>query len=150
VDSTTNLQFSVSDTGPGIAPEEIGSLFNAFVQTSAGIKAAEGTGLGLAISQKFARLLGGEITVESVLGEGATFNLTIQLSEANLSEVIMPPRQRVIGLESGQEPHRILVVDDTQTNRLLLIKLLEPLVLNCVKRQMAEKPLGFGKVGNLT
>lgn len=126
VASTTYLQFSVSDTGPGIAPEEIDSLFNAFVQTSAGIKAAEGTGLGLAISQKFAQLLGGEITVESVFGEGSTFHLTIQLSEADLSEVIMPVRQRVIGLESGQEPYRILVVDDTKTNRLLLIKLLEP------------------------
>lgn len=126
VDVTTYLQFSVSDTGPGIASTEIDSLFNAFVQTSAGIKAAEGTGLGLAISQKFAQLLGGEITVESVFGEGATFHLTIQLSEANLAAIIMPPRQRVIGLESGQEPYRILVVDDTKTNRLLLIKLLEP------------------------
>jgi signal transduction histidine kinase len=126
VEATTYLEFSVSDTGPGIAATEIDSLFNAFVQTSAGIKAAEGTGLGLAISQKFSQLLGGKITVESVLGEGSTFYLTIQLSEASLSEIIMPPRQRVIGLESGQEPYRILVVDDTKTNRLLLIKLLEP------------------------
>lgn len=124
--ATPYLQFSVSDTGPGIASEEIDSLFKAFVQTSAGIKAAEGTGLGLTISQKFAQLLGGEIIVESVLGEGATFHLTIQLLEASLSEIMMPPRQRVIGVESGQEPYRILVVDDTKTNRLLLIKLLEP------------------------
>lgn len=126
VDSTTHLQFSVSDTGPGIAPEEIGNLFNAFVQTSAGIKAAEGTGLGLAISQKFAQILGGEITVESVFGEGATFHLTIQLLEANLLDITMPPRQRVVSLEPGQKPYRILVVDDTKTNRFLLIKLLEP------------------------
>lgn len=126
VEATIYLQFSVSDTGPGIAATEIDSLFNAFVQTSAGIKAAEGTGLGLAISQKFAQLLGGKITVESVFGEGSTFYLTIQISEANLSEIIIPPRQRVIGLESGQEPYRILVVDDTKTNRLLLTKLLEP------------------------
>lgn len=126
VNSITYLQFSVSDTGPGITSEEMDTLFNAFVQTSAGIKAAEGTGLGLAISQKFAQLLGGEITVESAFGEGATFHLSIQLLEANLSEIIIPPRQRVISLESGQESYRILVVDDSKTNRLLLIKLLEP------------------------
>lgn len=126
VNSATYLEFSVSDTGPGIAPEEMASLFNAFVQTSAGIKAAEGTGLGLAISQKFAQLLGGEITVESVLGEGTTFHLTIQLLEAKLSEITIPSRRRIISLEPGQEPYRVLVVDDTKTNRLLLIKLLEP------------------------
>lgn len=126
VNSITYLQFSVSDTGPGLTPEEMGTLFNAFVQTSAGIKAAEGTGLGLAISQKFAQLLGGEITVESLFGEGATFHLNIQLLEANLAEIIIPPRQRVISLESGQETYRILIVDDTKTNRLLLFKLLEP------------------------
>lgn len=125
-DLNSCIKFSVSDTGPGIATEEIASLFNAFVQTSAGIKAAEGTGLGLAISQKFAQLLGGEITVESVVGEGATFHLTIQSSQADLSEIMLQQRQRVVGLESGQELHRILVVDDTKTNRLLLLKLLEP------------------------
>ena len=127
VDLKPSLKFSVSDTGLGIAAEEIDSLFKAFVQTSAGIKATEGTGLGLAISQKFAQLLGGKITVESVLGEGSTFCLTIQLLETTLSEVVMPSRQKVISLELGQKPYRILVVDDTKTNRLLLVKLLEPL-----------------------
>jgi signal transduction histidine kinase len=126
VDLNTYLQFSVSDTGPGIATEEIASLFNAFVQTSAGIKAAEGTGLGLAISQKFAKLLGGEIIVESVVGEGATFHLMIQSSQPDLAEIMLQQRQRIVGVELGQELHRILVVDDTKTNRLLLIKLLEP------------------------
>lgn len=120
------LQFSVSDTGPGIVEEEMATLFNAFVQTSAGIKSAEGTGLGLAISQKFSQLLGGGITVESVVGEGTTFHLTIQLSQVDMSQIVLHQRQRIVGIESGQEPYRILVVDDTQTNRLLLLKLLEP------------------------
>lgn len=121
------LQFSVSDTGPGISPEEIDSLFDAFVQTSAGIKAAEGTGLGLAISKKFAQMMGGEITVDSVVGEGTNFHLTIQLAQADAAAVVIPSRQRVIGLKPGQPSYRILVVDDTKANRLLLIKLLEPL-----------------------
>jgi signal transduction histidine kinase len=126
-DSESSLQFSVSDTGLGIAPEEIETLFDAFVQTSTGRATAGGTGLGLAITKKFVELMGGEIRVSSVFGEGTTFEFTIQLSEADLSQVTSQPRQRVIGLEPSQETYRILVVDDTKANRLLLVKLLEPL-----------------------
>ncbi len=125
--SESSLQFSVSDTGLGIAPEEIETLFDAFVQTSAGRATAGGTGLGLAITKNFVELMGGEIRVSSVLGEGTTFQFTIKLSEADLSQVTSQPRQRVIGLEPGREMHRILVVDDTKANRLLLVNLLEPL-----------------------
>lgn len=125
--SESSLQFSVSDTGLGIAPEEIETLFDAFVQTSAGRATAGGTGLGLAITKNFVELMGGEIRVSSVFGEGTTFQFTIKLSEADLSQVTSQPRQRVIGLEPGREMYRILVVDDTKANRLLLVKLLEPL-----------------------
>jgi signal transduction histidine kinase len=121
-----NIQFLVSDTGPGISPEEIDILFDAFVQTSAGIAAAEGTGLGLAITKNFVQLMGGEITVDSVIGEGTTFEFNIKLAEANWSESLLQPRRRAIGLKPGQEPYRILVVDDNKVNRLLLVKLLEP------------------------
>ena len=121
------LSFSVSDTGVGIAQDEIDTLFDAFVQTSAGLAAAEGTGLGLTITQKFVQLLGGEISVSSALGEGTTFQFTIEFAEAGLSERMAQPRRRVIGLAPGQQPYRILVVDDTKVNRLLLVKLLEPL-----------------------
>ena len=62
-DLDSSLQFSVSDTEPGIASGEIDRLFKTFVQTSAGIRAAEGTGLSLAISQRFAQIMRGEITV---------------------------------------------------------------------------------------
>lgn len=62
-DLDSSLQFSVSDTEPGIAPGEIDRLFKTFVQTSAGIRTAEGTGLSLAISQRFAQIMRGEIIV---------------------------------------------------------------------------------------
>ena len=71
------IQFEVEDTGPGIAPEEIDSLFEAFSQTSVGQKSQEGTGLGLAISRSFVQLLGGDITVNSMLGSGASFKFEI-------------------------------------------------------------------------
>jgi signal transduction histidine kinase len=121
------LQFSVSDTGLGMKPEEMDALFDAFVQTSAGLASAEGTGLGLAITKKFVQLMGGEITVNSVFGEGTTFQFTIAPAEVGVAGAIAPPRQRVIGIESPQDTYRILVVDDTKTNRLLLVKLLEPI-----------------------
>ena len=78
--SPVKLQFSVSDTGPGIAPEEIETIFEAFQQSHTGRQAQEGTGLGLTISQKFARLMGGEITVHSTLAKGTTFVLTIPVT----------------------------------------------------------------------
>lgn len=124
--SQLNLQFLVSDTGPGISAEDMEKLFDAFVQTSAGIAAAEGTGLGLAITKNFVELMGGQITVDSVVGEGTIFEFNIQLSEANWTEDMSQPRRRAISLEPDQEPYRILVVDDNKVNRLLLVKLLEP------------------------
>lgn len=122
----TIIIFEVEDTGAGIPSEEIDSLFDAFVQTSAGIQSAEGTGLGLTITKKFVELMGGDITVKSILGKGTVFRFDIQLTQADMSEVTTEPSRRVIGLEIGQDTCRILVVDDTKENRILLVKLLEP------------------------
>src|SRR5919202_1137486 len=121
------LHFEVEDTGPGIAPEEMQGLFDAFVQTETGRKFAEGTGLGLAITRNFVQLMGGEINVRTVVGEGATFKFDINIAEPDSLEIIAQPLRRVIGLEPNQEVYRLLVVDDTKENRLLLVKLLEPM-----------------------
>ncbi|NER95637.1 MAG: response regulator, partial [Symploca sp. SIO1B1] len=123
----TTLIFEVEDTGFGITPEEIDNLFYAFVQTSAGIKSAEGTGLGLTITKRFVELMGGNICVNSVVGKGTVFRFDIQLTPADISEAVTQPTRRVIALEPGQENYRILVVDDTEENRILLVKLLEPI-----------------------
>ncbi|NJK48314.1 HAMP domain-containing protein [Candidatus Gracilibacteria bacterium] len=64
------IHFEVEDTGAGIAPEEMGSLFEAFVQTEVGKQSQQGTGLGLPIAKKFVELMGGKITVSSQLGKG--------------------------------------------------------------------------------
>ncbi|WP_199306635.1 MASE1 domain-containing protein [Anabaena sphaerica] len=123
-----NLHFRVRDTGVGIAPAELPKLFDAFTQAEAGREMQEGTGLGLAISRKFVQLMGGDISVESELGKGTTFQFYIQakLGQATNSNNV-EERPRVLGLVPGQPTYKILAVDDKPINRQLLIKLLEPL-----------------------
>ncbi len=121
-----SLLFEVEDTGPGIANDEVNQLFEAFVQTEVGIKSSEGTGLGLAITQKFVQLMGGAITTSSVFGEGSIFKFNINIATADASDIITKSTRRVIGLES-QSTYKILVVDDIAENRLLLVKLLQPI-----------------------
>jgi len=122
------VEFSISDTGVGIAPEELSQLFEAFAQTESGKEAQEGTGLGLVISRQFVRLMGGDISVESKLSKGTKFKfaLPVQLGkEVSFRENI--ETKRVLSLAPNQATYRILVVDDKTVNRQLLIELLTPL-----------------------
>ena len=122
------IQLEVEDTGFGIALEEMNTLFQAFVQTQSGRKSQEGTGLGLPISQQFVELMGGKITVNSILNQGTTFKVEIPIKLAEAVDIeTQQPRQKIVGLEPGQPLYRILVVEDRWENRQLLIKLLAPL-----------------------
>ncbi|MGB3507669.1 MAG: GAF domain-containing protein [Microcoleaceae cyanobacterium] len=123
------IMFSITDTGEGIASNELDKLFQPFSQTLTGYKSKEGTGLGLAISQKFVQLMKGEITVNSLLGQGSqfTFDIQAEIVEASQTKEIKPLEQKVIGLDSNQPTYRILIVEDKSTNRLLLVKLLTSL-----------------------
>jgi signal transduction histidine kinase/DNA-binding NarL/FixJ family response regulator len=127
-DEGLQLILEVEDTGPGIAPEELEAVFEPFVQTASGQQSLEGTGLGLSISRQFARLMGGNITVRSELGQGSVFRLEapFALADAAEAEEVRPSR-RVVGLEPNQPIYRLLIVDDRETTRQLLVKLLEPL-----------------------
>ncbi|WP_062151592.1 PAS domain S-box protein [Beggiatoa leptomitoformis] len=122
------LHFQVKDTGPGIAKHEITHLFKAFGQTSTGQQAQEGTGLGLRISQEFVRLMEGEITVESWLGQGTIFSFEINVTLIDASDVpFKETTRRIIGLAPEQPVYRLLVVEDRWENRELICRLLEPL-----------------------
>ncbi|BAQ60400.1 ammonium transporter [Geminocystis sp. NIES-3708] len=125
-----HITFAIEDTGAGIAEEDIGKVFEAFTQTEVGRNSQEGTGLGLPISRKFVQLMGGDISIKSTLGEGSIFSFEVVTQVIKLEEVEIEQRinsRHVIGLKSGQQNYRILVVDDRSMNRLLLIKLLQPL-----------------------
>ena len=122
------IYFEIEDTGAGIAPEELDSLFDAFTQTETGRQSEEGTGLGLPISRKFIQLMGGNINVSSQLGEGTIFKFNI-IAEPALEEELQPQQntKKVIGLEPDRPNYRILVVDDRWENRQIVLKLLEPI-----------------------
>ena len=75
------VQVSVSDTGPGIAPDDQERIFEEFQQTDVGVAQREGTGLGLALSRRIVELHGGRIWVESELGRGSRFVFTLPVGE---------------------------------------------------------------------
>jgi signal transduction histidine kinase/CheY-like chemotaxis protein len=127
-DQSCILNFSISDTGVGIAAEELSELFVSFSQAQAGREKQEGTGLGLAISRRFVQLMGGDISVASELGKGTTFQFQIQaqigkelISDDNIE------KRRTLALAPNQPTYKILVVDDKPINCQLLVKLLRPM-----------------------
>ena len=122
-----SLLFEVEDTGSGIAPHELESLFEPFVQSSSG-HSHEGTGLGLPISSRFVQLMGGNITVSSDLNQGTSVQFAIQVQPAQSHEIQMrQPRRRAIALASDQPSYRILVAEDHPESRQLLVRLLRSL-----------------------
>ncbi|GAB4280080.1 MAG: hypothetical protein Fur0025_07730 [Oscillatoriaceae cyanobacterium] len=129
-DMTPQIQlfFEISDTGPGIAADELENLFSPFVQSQTGRDMQEGTGLGLAISRKLVQLMGGDMAISSAVGEGTLVKFHIPATVAAGDEVkITLAMPRVIGLEPGQPAYRILAVDDRRESRILLRQLLQPL-----------------------
>ncbi len=126
--ATMTLSFAVEDTGPGIAPEDVPRLFKPFVQTRTGKQYNEGTGLGLTISQKFVQLMGGTITVESVVNQGSIFRFQIPVTSASTAiHAAEQPTQRVVGVHPCHLPCRVLIVEDHWDNQQVLLKLLQPL-----------------------
>ncbi len=122
------LAFEVEDTGPGIKPDELENVFDAFTQTTSGQQSRQGTGLGMPISRRFARIMGGDLTVSSELGKGSVFKLELPVEVVDAAQIrARQPTRRVIGLESGQPAYRLLIVEDVEASRRLLVKLLQPL-----------------------
>ncbi len=127
------LEFEIRDTGRGIHADEIGKLFERFSQTESGRRSSEGTGLGLPIAKSFVQLMGGDITVESVFGEGTTFRFTIACEEVAPAKadaahhgITLDEKtaQRINGFTSAHQEVRILIAEDQPTNRLLLKRIL--------------------------
>ena len=135
------LRVAVIDTGIGIAPEALDELFHPFIQVHrGGERRFPGTGLGLDISRQLARLLGGEIAVDSEEGVGSNFILRIDLQPLEESgdrgtHVAKRVEERGASVHSAAEKldgRRILVVDDSPDNRDVLRFLLQECGCTCV------------------
>ena len=120
------LIIDVKDTGIGIAPENLKNIFDEFAQSGKIQQDSGGTGLGLTISRKFARLLGGDITISSNYGTGSTFSLKIQVKiPEDLSSTESKLQRQIIGLAPKVKPPQILAVDDVAENRDVLTQHLQ-------------------------
>ena len=136
VDNNVHLHFSVSDTGPGIPAEKQRLIFEAFRQADSSMsRQYGGSGLGLAISSHLVELMNGRIWVESQVGKGSTFHFIAAFS-----------LQEKLSIKQAYEPTtlyglRVLVVDDNETNRLILDEMLNNWRMNPTTVDTGQKAL---------
>ena len=169
-DGVCTLRISVSDTGIGISPEQQGRLFSSFQQAeSSTARKFGGTGLGLAISKSIVEMMGGRIWVESELGKGATFSFTVQAGRGEQQGAIPDIGDVMSGVGAAGRPRaaeeqalsgnrfegrRILLAEDIEINREIVLALLEParLKIDCAEngaeavRMFSAAPEGYDMI----
>lgn len=124
------VRFDVKDTGVGLSPDQIDRLFQPFSQADASTtRKFGGTGLGLSVSQRLARLLGGEITVKSRLGQGSVFTLRVETGPIDPAKMLLSAAMREAESAGTDEPRacntaalpfRILLAEDGPDNQRLI------------------------------
>jgi signal transduction histidine kinase/CheY-like chemotaxis protein len=131
------LEIAVTDTGIGIARDSQGRLFHPFAQMDSSIsRRFGGTGLGLVICKRIVEMMNGEIRIESELGKGASFIFTIraelspeELARQNTQAAGEEDRESGIAGEENYQGRRILLAEDVEINREIVLSILEPLGL---------------------
>ncbi|TNE63977.1 MAG: response regulator [Alphaproteobacteria bacterium] len=137
-EGTPILEVRVEDTGAGIAPNDLDRLFKRFSQLeNQGKRKTGGTGLGLAISQQLVQLMGGEIGVESTLGEGSIFwfRMPVEIRAANAAV------SGRVAIDSEPEKLEILLAEDVAINQMLITKMLTRLGHNVTLAQNGQEVL---------
>lgn len=129
------IEFSVSDTGIGMSPDQVARLFEAFEQADGSTtRRYGGTGLGLTISKQLAELMGGDLSVESELGKGSVFRFAVRLNRPAWCA-----RPRV--LQSDLQGCRVLVVDDNEHAREVIAAMLSNMAFKADEASSGEMAL---------
>lgn len=116
------IRFDVSDTGTGIESDQLERIFDRFTQADDDRAVVHGgTGLGLAICAQLARLMGGRIEVESRPGEGSTFSLLVPLKTRGAASHGLPDASRAAAQKPVRPGYRLLVAEDNEINRELML-----------------------------
>lgn len=135
--STARLRFEVRDTGIGMSPDSRNSVFSAFTQADSSTKRRfGGTGLGLSISANLVKMMGGKMGVESELGQGSTFWVELDLPTDRLTR----SPSSILDNHAGFEGKSVLVVDDNETNLLVISEQLQDMGFNvktCIRPEDA-------------
>jgi len=145
------LNFRVQDTGIGIAADKLDDIFEEFSQADASTtRDYGGTGLGLAISRRFARMLGGDLTVLSNVGEGSEFTLTVPARFVAPPATFKPAQTAAAATEPDKvatDPARtVLVIDDDPQSLEIISRLLHKAGLEVVTAESGEEGLRLAHV----
>jgi signal transduction histidine kinase/ligand-binding sensor domain-containing protein/DNA-binding response OmpR family regulator len=132
------VQFEVEDTGPGIADDQLETIFEPFRQVSDNF--SDGTGLGLAITYRLITLLDGSIDVHSQIDQGTTFRVNLPLLVLGFAERQTAEPMQVVGIKG--DPHfDVLIVDDIDYNWAFLSALLSKVGMNCIEARNGKEAL---------
>ena len=129
--TSSRLRFVIQDTGIGIEAAELETIFQHFEQSGDLQHRSGGTGLGLAISRQLVRLMGGDIEVESRIGEGSTFHFELELPPVEAVPAALLPAHVATGYTGPRR--NVLIVDDVAENRAVAVNLLVPLGFDTVE-----------------
>lgn len=131
--SNNKIRFDVTDSGVGIAPEDLPKIFESFEQVGDPIKMQSGTGLGLPISKRLIEMMGGELNVTSTLGQGSTFWIEIDLpTYVNLKTAEQIQQDvEIIGYKGKKR--KIVLSDTKQLDRRGLVAMLSPLDFDIIE-----------------
>jgi signal transduction histidine kinase/ActR/RegA family two-component response regulator len=140
--STAVLRFSIKDTGIGIEPEKLDTIFEVFSQADSSItRRFGGTGLGLAISSNLVTMMGGRIWVESTPQVGSTFSFTAEMALDRTVRPASPPPAAAPDPPVERRPLRILLAEDNVVNQLVATRILEKHGHSVVKASNGEEVL---------
>jgi signal transduction histidine kinase/DNA-binding response OmpR family regulator/Skp family chaperone for outer membrane proteins len=147
-DGTEWIDFRVSDTGIGMTPEQTSRLFQEFTQVDASTtRKYGGTGLGLAISRRFSEMMGGQIGVESALGEGSTFSVRIPAGFSAAAADAAPPPDRAGAYDTSLPTVQstVLVIDDDPVVHDLMARFLTKEGMRVVVASSGEEGLSLAR-----